>query len=731
MLQPHEAGWAIAPELAPPPGRSSLTLAAYLHALRRHWVKATAIGGSLAVVAWFAVWLLVGPEYRASAYLQVRRDLPSVFGGVQRVARDEYETYRDTQPQILTNPWVLREALSTEVPDEQQNLHKPADLALLSGEKDQVDWLQEEIRVHFPGDAEIMEISLVAGNPEEAAIVVNAVVKAYMEEVFNTTRRERNERRLKLDQIVAEKDVALRKMRDNQQRLAISLGTGDPDALALKQKIAIQEWADFQRQLATTDFHHRQALADLKAQEALLAAAPTIKITKPELDAALRNDPYAAQLARELALRGMDEEYTRSRVQPYSNSPHALRYLRDKETIQMQYDELGREVADGLREMRINEYTGERDRLQIQADVLAEQATQLVTEVAAKRKVAEDLGRSSIDYQMQDAEIKNLENMLAQLQEERERIIVELESALRIEKRVDAVPPLIQDNLTVRVGLAVFVALLGLCLPAGVIAWWDSRKRRINSVDDVSHGLGVKVIGSVPRIPTRVIHQLGTPSRRNQTWQLRLTESVDTIVARLLCAAESGTARVVLVSSASGGEGKTTLATQLAMSLARNGRRTALVDFDLRRPAFDEVFGLPLEPGVSEILRRQSECSAAVRSTGTDNLSVVTAGQWDRVALAALANGAAEKVFETLREQFEFVVVDASPILPVADTRFVAQHVDSVILSVFRDVSESPKVQAACEVLEAFGVSDVEAVVTGHTEKLRDSDLRYQVDVPE
>jgi len=59
------------------------------------------------------------------------------------------------------------------------------------------------------------------------------------------------------------------------------------------------------------------------------------------------------------------------------------------------------------------------------------------------------------------------------------------------------------------------------------------------------------------------------------------------------------------------------------------------------------------------------------------------------------------------------VVVDTSPILPVADARFVSQLVDSVVLSVFRDISEAPKIQAACEILAAFGVQSVEAVVTG------------------
>jgi len=109
------------------------------------------------------------------------------------------------------------------------------------------------------------------------------------------------------------------------------------------------------------------------------------------------------------------------------------------------------------------------------------------------------------------------------------------------------------------------------------------------------------------------------------------------------------------------------------------------------------------------------ECSVSElpHSTDTDHLSVVTAGRWNRQALASLANGSAAELFKRLRERFEFVVIDTSPILPVADARFVRQHVDSVVLSVFRDVSEAPKLRAACDILAAFGVQSVEAVVTG------------------
>ena len=78
------------------------------------------------------------------------------------------------------------------------------------------------------------------------------------------------------------------------------------------------------------------------------------------------------------------------------------------------------------------------------------------------------------------------------------------------------------------------------------------------------------------------------------------------------------------------GEGKTTLATQLAMSLARAQRRTVLVDFDLRQPTLDGALGLPLGPGICEALRGEGDIMDMVQQTETECLSVVTAGSWNR-----------------------------------------------------------------------------------------------------
>jgi capsular exopolysaccharide synthesis family protein len=312
--------------------------------------------------------------------------------------------------------------------------------------------------------------------------------------------------------------------------------------------------------------------------------------------------------------------------------------------------------------------------------------------------------------------LENLENVRKTIASKREALEVETNSRPRIQLRQPAEVPQSSDNPKMKMALSILVAMIGLVLPLFAIVALDVHKQRINSSEDVAKGLGLSVIGSVPMIPSRAIRRLGAPSTKNQHWNVRLAESIDTIAAKLLRNAMIEKNRVVLITSAISGEGKTTLATQVAMSLARAGKQTVLVDFDLRRPAIDKAFQLPLHPGISEALCGENDVKSLPQSTGLPNLDVVTAGRCDRHALQALANGSDKQLFEEFREKYEFVIVDGSPILPVADSRYVSQHVDSVVLSVFRDYSRAPKVMAACEILESFGVHDIEAVVTSSGE---------------
>ncbi len=150
--------------------------------------------------------------------------------------------------------------------------------------------------------------------------------------------------------------------------------------------------------------------------------------------------------------------------------------------------------------------------------------------------------------------------------------------------------------------VAPLVVLLAVCMG---LAWLEVRQRRIRSAGEVSRGLGIRVVGAVPSLPNLERHLIGPTGEPDLEGHPAL-ESIDAIRTLLLRDADAEATRVVMVTSATTGEGKTTLASHLASSLARAGRKTLLIDGDLRRPAAHQLFELPMQPGFSEVCSARS-----------------------------------------------------------------------------------------------------------------------------
>ncbi|MGD0383010.1 MAG: polysaccharide biosynthesis tyrosine autokinase [Thermoguttaceae bacterium] len=718
LSQPTGLSARLTQDVAIQPSAAS-DLATYLHAFRRNWLLATALGVCFSAAAGLSIWFGMGAWYTASAYIHIAYQKESmVFTNEDRPAETEYELFKNTQMQYLQNNFVLSAALN-----------KPEDnpisrLPILKSQKDPVGWLKSKLSVSFPLKGEVMEVKLTTYNAEEARNIVAAVVDAYKSEVVDVEMDKRRQRVNELDQLYTNKDLEVRNRRNDLKQLAEQLGTAEMENLNLKQKLTLEELATYRQELARSEFEVGRLRGELASRQAELKSVQSADVSDVECQLYAQGDPVLRDLMQEIMWRQQDAENASGVVKESAlkgNAKKSNRFL-DPYQIQLErfenkYKDRITEIKEEIKHKRQTDVEKEIKRVEAEIDIANKQQRNSEEDVQRLKKLAEQFGSSSVDVEMLRADILVKEKSLDIIASERDKLKVELRSPQRITIQGKPAVPVESSNLNLRWAMTIIASLLGLCLPVVAITFLDTRHQRINTSTDVRERLGLQVIGSMPVIPTRVLRQLGSPSKRNQLWQLRLTESVDGITARLLRRAELEQRRVVMVTSAVSGEGKTTLAAQLAMSLARAGRRTVLVDFDLRQPSFDDAFGLQRSPGVSEILRNESDLARAIQHTQTGNLSVITAGRWNRMALSALANGGADSLFKELRDEYEFVVVDTSPILPIADARFVSQYVDSVVLCVFRDISEAPRIRAACEILEAFGVQCIEAAVAGASEK--------------
>ncbi len=350
-----------------------------------------------------------------------------------------------------------------------------------------------------------------------------------------------------------------------------------------------------------------------------------------------------------------------------------------------------------------------QQQLQKQVQALNEMYESLQTSIKGYTDQAAKAPVWAIQYEQMNADIHEEENIVGKIRTGLENAKVELQATSRIltVQKAELMKQDIKKQL-LATAVAPLAVMFGVCMSLALL---EHRKRRVRTAAEISRGLGIRVVGAVPRVPN--LERLMAGDAEVDLAGTPVMESIDAIRTRLLHESDARSTRLVMVTSATEGEGKTTLAGHLACSLARAGRKTLLLDGDLRRPSVHELFEVPLQPGFSEVLLGEVEVAEAARETDLENLSIIPAGQWDREVLLALGRDGLEGVFEKLVDEFDFIIIDSHPVLGATDSLLLGRQVDAVILSVLGEVSQMPRVYAAQQQLAGLGIRVLGAVVNG------------------
>lgn len=196
------------------------------------------------------------------------------------------------------------------------------------------------------------------------------------------------------------------------------------------------------------------------------------------------------------------------------------------------------------------------------------------------------------------------------------------------------------------------------------------------------------------------------------------SESFRTVRTSLLLSSADNPPRVVLVTSGQKSEGKTTLVTNLAVTLAQSGHRTIIIDADLRRPALHRQFHRDgLDSGLVDYLAGQSELQSVINQTSIENLEAIFAGSIPPNPSELLGSKRMAELLEELAGHYEYVFVDAPPVLPVTDAVVLSRSVDGVVLVVRGQETQRNVAQNAILRLKQVGANILGTV-------LNDVDLR-------
>jgi capsular exopolysaccharide synthesis family protein len=208
--------------------------------------------------------------------------------------------------------------------------------------------------------------------------------------------------------------------------------------------------------------------------------------------------------------------------------------------------------------------------------------------------------------------------------------------------------------------------LLGLVAGLGLVLARDYLGNTIRDAEEVERYLHLDLLAAVPRY-------------ENDTDSLA-TEAYQNLRTALLFARRDERGQVVLVTGTAPQEGKTTTIVNLARLLAGAGEKTVVVDCDLRRSQLHQRLDLAREPGFTDFFVRHEPVSALLRPASIPNLFALTAGPLPPNPPALLARKVMAELFDELRGEFEWVLIDSPPLASVTDALLLARHADHAVL---------------------------------------------------
>lgn len=722
------------------------TLLSLLKALRKRLVPALLAGLAVAAVFSAAAWLLIAPaRHSVSAKVYLKEPQKIIFPHEKEA---DFSMYQRTQVALIKSRHVLMTALDQP---------EVKDLSIIREAVEAVTEIEKAIQVDFKDSPQILRITMEGDKAEELKIIVDAVTTAYLYHFDKEAERAREERLAVLQKVKKIYSTKLTAKRDELLAMADGLGVTDPGEIGLKQHVANMvstlaqsellqlrgQKIKLESQLALEYRKHFKdiavplyglptgtmptplAMATVLEKEYLPDTAPLLAPpapTKPLVQKdVLLADYFKRKSELEYLLKqglsdGLNPDKAKEMMKPYQSELAALLQLIDTRQ---------KELSHKFAEPQPTSFGSPLDYLKSQLLALEQHERGLNLEIKKHKESCDNLARVKLQVEEVRKDYDQLDKNLTSVKSLIDGLEVEKDAPSRVvplQKATVYPPPVIgrREMITGAGGLG------GLVLILLGFAWLEFQSRRVDSKEDITQLVGLNFIGSVPDISRR--WRVGFLTHRSASALARdrmLMDSVDGVRTALMSTAKEELVQVVMVTSATVGEGKTSTAGHLAASLARAGQRTLLIDCDLRNPNMHKIFGAELSPGLGEALRQECPLSKVIQPSLTEGLSLVAAGRCPGQTIHCFSEKRMTAVLQQLRPQFDFIVVDSSPISMVPEAQVLSRCVDGVIMSVMRNVSKLPRVYAACDLLGRLRTRKLGFILSGVREETHANSAYY------
>lgn len=651
----------------------------------------------LVVVPALIATLVARPQYRSYTLIEVNPEGVSVLPYKEVTAPEttpNYEMYVMNQEQVLRGPTLLAQV--------EQRLRTDAHADEV---REEIPRLYGGLAIKRPLNSGVFEISYMAYRPEAAARIANTVAEEFIKRHFQTRQNMREKAR----------EMLQRELMTLEQRVQIS----ERELVKYAQDHqlrAYQKGNDLdQNKLSTLSQQVSEAETEVVATKVKLESLQ--QASALDFPERLVTPTIAGLSSNLLQLEHVLTQLTATYGEQW---PAVVQKRAEVTLVQQQLQREKGAVLDQARQQALMDFRTADNKRRMLSSATSEQ-----------EKLVTQLQNASIQYNILQRDVESnqklYEGLLERLSQSGVAPGMELGNIHVIEPAV-ADPTVASPKLLWNLLLA---AVLGVALGISLAFARDFWDNSLSTVEEVEHLTILPVLATVPRMrPATVAGQssstaltkssitraLGLKRYENADGPLLVTaegaEAIRTLCASILLSQSERPPRVIVVTSASPGEGKSTVARQLGLAFAESGASTLLVECDLRKPTFSRFFGIDGEGGLSLFLSGHVR-NVKIWRTGNEHLHVTAAGPPVPNPVALLNS---EKMRSFLREQsnsYQFVILDAPPALPMADAKVLGAIAEGVVLIVRAGRTSRQQLRRVCASLEGSGANILGAVLNG------------------
>jgi capsular exopolysaccharide synthesis family protein len=359
-------------------------------------------------------------------------------------------------------------------------------------------------------------------------------------------------------------------------------------------------------------------------------------------------------------------------------------------------------------------------------DMLKKQITELDEQIVSEKQLAIDLSRDEQQNDQMLREIEQQRELAEQLKENMGRAeLSDDESVTRvIELWAPAKAYLVGPSLLKMSGIGTF---LGLLLGSGLALLLEKNANTFRDPDEISSMLGVAILTHIPffRGKRRKTKKGEIDPFKTLTTDLAVVHQPSSIAAEAIRSLRTAVffdtnnvkgGKVIQITSPLPGDGKSTIACNLASSIAQSGKRVLAIDCDLRRPQLTDNFDCDDKLGLTNVLNSECDPLDAAHATPLANLSIMPCGPIPSNPAEALSLPMMNELLDYLREHYDYIILDTPPLLVVTDPSITASMADAVILTLRIRRKSKPNAREAVNILNGIGANLLGVVINNSDE---------------